>query len=113
MAPMGGAKITPALAERLRGCAPASPVDVVVEMCPAPPPAPSLSRGERVHAIRESFEAAVAPVADAVTALGGTVTAAVWLNQTLLVRVPADAVGKLDAIDAVQRIDVPHPVEKD
>jgi hypothetical protein len=110
---MSGPKITEALAEKLRRCPAAAPIDVAVEMCPLDPPPSSASRSERIHAIRESFEAAVAPVADAVTALGGTVTATVWLNQTLLVRIPADAIDKLDGIDGVQRIDVPHQLQKE
>lgn len=110
---MGEPKITPELAQKLRGCPPASPVEVVVEMCPLAPPEAALSRAERIDALKAGFEAIAQPVAHAVEQLGGEITGMVWLNQTLLIRIPADAVDKLDSVEEIRRIDVPHRIERE
>lgn len=57
---------------------------------------------ERCHEIEER-----------IAALSGEVVGRAWINSTMLVRVPADAVSELEGIDGVQRVDTPHKIERD
>lgn len=110
---MATPKITEALAQKLQASPPASTVEVVVEVQSLGVPAASLPRDARIRALRQDFDAVAAPLAEAIAALGGKVTGTTWLNQTLRASLPATEIAKLDSLDAVQRIDVPHALEPD
>lgn len=104
----GGSKVTPGLAARQASASPEDLIDVVVELRPSPGEA---RRGRAAIDERKSaFERESAPVEEAVRQAGGQVLGAVWLNQTLKVRVPARALDQLSSLAPVQALDVPRPL---
>jgi hypothetical protein len=52
-----------------------------------------------------------APVKTAINGLGGEVVGFVWLNRTILAKVPAYQIRELANIDNVHLIDLPHSLQ--
>lgn len=71
----------------------------------------SLSRNEKIEAMKNAFTRNVAPVEEAVRKVGGEVTGHAWINQTVRARIPADRVRELSEHEHVAVLDAPHPIE--
>jgi hypothetical protein len=111
-APEPPAKVAPRLAERLGTTPPPEPVEVVIELAGGPPPA-SGSRAERMAAARSSFARDLDAVRKTITAAGGEVLDAVWLNRTVRGRVPAGGIPAVAAAEGVAVVDLPRRIEPD
>jgi hypothetical protein len=66
-----------------------------------------------VPALQASFAERAAPVEAAVADLGGEVVDRAWINSTLRVKIPADALPKLSAVPGVTALDAPRPLTED
>lgn len=110
----GLTELAPGLAKRIADAdADADePVEVVIELAGAAPTTTG-SRHERIAAARSAFETDLVPVTAAITAAGGEVLDAAWLNRTVRGSVPAGALGRLAADEHVAVIDLPRPLEPD
>ena len=105
---MSPPKISASLADRLAN-GPEGNVELIVELQPIPPTQIGAgAREEYIATLREAFEREAAPVEAAIQEAGGEVLAGAWLNQTLKVRVPAEKVADLAAIDEVVLLDLPR-----
>ena len=110
---MDAAKLTPDLTTRLTQAAADDVLDVVLELHPQPGPAAAApqSRSERIAVRKETFSHDVAPVEEAIHESGGEVVDRAWINQTVLARVPAQAVEQLSELEKVAALDVPRTLE--
>ncbi len=110
-------KLTPTLAARLRHAEASERVEVILELRPrheaAEVAAQRKSRSERIAAIKEAFARDLDPVEEVVQKVGGEVLGRAWINQTVLVRVPALAVKQLSKLDGVEALDVSRHLESD
>jgi hypothetical protein len=106
---MDAQKVTPALAQRLASAGVGESLVVVIELRPLPPSELDHgSRAERISRLRHVFERQAGVVEAAVAAAGGEVLNTVWLNQSIVVRVSAGALGELTHAEEVRRIDLPR-----
>jgi hypothetical protein len=97
--------ITSDLAARIRAAGSTNLLDVVVEV------GGDLDDASDVITAKQAFSRAAAPVAEAITSLGGEVIDDAWINHTLRARVPARDVSTVARLDSVAGIDVPHTLE--
>ena len=104
------AKLSSRLAERIDSVDESSPVEVIVELHPAAMPTWG-SRQERIAAVKEDFQRELESVAEKITAAGGQVLEAAWLNQTVRTRIPAGEVPRVAEDEAVSSIDLPKALE--
>jgi hypothetical protein len=86
-------------------------LDAVVELTAQAMPAGKLSRGERMAAVKQAFEERASRVEEAVRSAGGEVLGKAWINQTLQVRLPSDALAGLADLDEVCQLDAPRKLE--
>jgi len=100
------------LAERIAQSDEGEPVEVVIELANGHA-LPGGSRQERIAAARTAFEHDLASVEGTITAAGGKVLDAAWLNRTVLGRVPVGALRRIAADEHVAAVDLPRPVEAD
>jgi len=119
------AKLTDQLRARLLATAPEEPVELLAELTATaappttappttePPTTAPPDRAAIIAARRAAFEARLAPLERSVAALGGEVVDHTWLNETLRVRLPAGQVAQLAALDPVERLDLPQPIQPD
>lgn len=107
-------KISKQLNDRLEKTNASDLLDVVIELRGRVEAATeSLSRNEKIAALKEAFTRNVAPVEDAVGRIGGVVTGQAWINQTVRARVPADRVRELSEHEQIKVLDAPHPIERE
>ena len=100
------ANMSPELEQRAQGGADEL-LDVVLELQQDAP------GDDSADALREQFSHTKAPVAEAISQLGGTVTDEAWINATMRARVPVRALKALADLDAVRAMDVPHRITPD
>ena len=111
-------KLSSTLSERLDAADASDVLEVVVELQrpegpTAAPAAGAQSRSAEIAARKEAFSQKMTPVEEAVRSLGGEVTGAAWINQTIRARVPACGVKELCQRQEVAAIDLPHPIKPD
>jgi hypothetical protein len=107
---MGDArKVTSALEADVERHGSGDPIDVVVELTPAPSPA-SGSRGERIAQARSAFERQADSVRRMIVDAGGEVLGSAWINQTLRTRLPKQLLEQLVLDDRVARLDVTRAI---
>jgi hypothetical protein len=91
-------------------------VEVVVEVGKkagaAAEPA-SGDRDQRIAALKKDFSLCVEPIERAIESSGGTVLDRAWINQSLKVRLPREAVEALGERDDVARVDTPRSLRPD
>ncbi len=112
---MNFSKISPQLTERLREAARQEVLEVVVELAvelatEAAQPPTSQSRATAIASRRDSFRRQAQPVERLVEAAGGEVGARAWIQQTLQIKLPALAIGRLSDLEDVVAIDLPHSI---
>ena len=107
-------KISEKLTEQLKGMSASDLLDVIIELHPhdeSAAAASTLSRNEKVAALKDAYTRNAAPIEEAVRKIGGEVTGHAWINQTVRARVPADRVRELSEHERVAVLDAPHPIE--
>ena len=93
-------------------------LDVVLELA-QPDAAPSAggdrgpSRAERIAQQKASFEAAAEPVKAIVRQAGGSVEGEAWINCTIKARIPTRAIERLQEVDSIIAIDLPHRLDRE
>jgi hypothetical protein len=91
-------------------------VDIVVEVgrtAGAPSEETSGDRTQRIAALKRDFSAVAEPIERAIARFGGTVLDRAWINQSLKVRLPREAVEALGERDDVARVDMPRSLRPD
>jgi hypothetical protein len=107
-------KISDKLSEKIKGTSASDLLDVIIELHPHADSAAAtetLSRSEKIAALKGAYARNVAPVEEAVRQAGGEVTGHAWINQTVRARVPADRVRELSEHERIAVLDAPHPIE--
>ena len=112
---MDGSKLTKELRERLEHVPGDSIVEVIVEINGGESESlrAGVSRGEQIATRRRQFLETVAPVERQIHSIGGEVIDHAWVNQTLLVRVPAGSVDQLTESDCVASVDAPARLRRE
>jgi hypothetical protein len=70
-------------------------------------------RAQRIAAMKASFSVSAEPIERAIESSGGTVIDRAWINQSLKVRLPREAVEALGERDDVARVDTPRSLRPD
>jgi hypothetical protein len=93
-------------------------LDVVLEL--AQPDASPEARGdrgpnraERIAHQKASFEAAAEQVKAVVRQAGGSVEGEAWINCTIKARIPTRAIERLQEVEAIIVIDLPHRLDRE
>jgi hypothetical protein len=102
-------KVTSALEADVERRSNGEPIDVVVELTPAPSPS-SGSRGERIAQARSAFERQADAVRRMIVEAGGEVLGSAWINQTLRTRLPKAVLEQLALDERVARLDVTRAI---
>jgi hypothetical protein len=118
MSPEG--KTMPKLSSDLRQQLAATPeghsVEVVVEVgkkAGAPSEEATGDRAQRIAALKKDFSLCAEPIERAIERFGGMVLDRAWINQSLKVRLPREAVEALGERDDVARVDTPRSLRPD
>ena len=62
---------------------------------------------------RARFDEQCRLLAPHIAALGGEIVNQAWINSTVLVRLPGDALRELEKVAGVQRVDTPHRITRE
>jgi hypothetical protein len=109
---MNTSKLSPSLSERLEHAGGDESIDLVVELRPlSTEQTDASSRGERIASLRGAFQREAAPVEAAIRAAGGEVLNGIWINRTILARIPTEFVTCMAELDGVFALDLPRPAE--
>ncbi|MFY9826062.1 MAG: hypothetical protein WAM82_32140 [Thermoanaerobaculia bacterium] len=108
-------KLSPDLRQQLAATPEGHAVEVVVEVGrkAGAEEAASGDRAQKIAAMKQSFSLSAAPIERAVESSGGTVLDRAWINQSLKVRLPREAVEALGERDDVERVDTPRSLRPD
>jgi hypothetical protein len=109
-------KLSSDLLQQLAATPEGHSVEVVVEVgrkAGAPPEDLSGDRAQKIAAMKESFSVSAEPIERAIERSGGTVLDRAWINQSLKVRLPREAVEALGERDDVARVDTPRSLRPD
>ena len=108
------AVISEKLAEELEKRESSEVLEVILELRPrASSTKEASSRTEKIAALKEAFNRAVAPLEEVLRKLGGEVTQRAWINYTLRARVPAERLKELAEHEEIAVVDVPHRLTPD
>src|SRR4051794_31474715 len=109
-------KLSSDLRQRLAATPEGHSVEVVVEVGKkagaASEPA-SGDRAQKIAAMKQSFSVSSEPIERAIESSGGTVIDRAWINQSLKVRLPREAVEALSEREDVERVDMPRTIKPD
>lgn len=111
---MQSTKVTPKLAAQLERLHPSEMFELILELDPRffrIEESTSSSRMEKIACQKAAFNSAVAPIDIAIRQVGGEVTGAAWINQTLRVRVPVTAIKKLAEMEIIASLDTANSLE--
>ena len=107
-------KVTANLRQRLAATREGDSLEVVVEVgkkaAAEPPPG---DRAQKIAAMKQSFSVSAEPIEKAIESSGGTVIDRAWINQSLKVRLPREAVEALSEREDVERVDTPRSIQPD
>ncbi len=107
-------KLSSDLRQQLAATAEGHSVEVVVEVgrkaAVAAGPAPG-DRAQKIAALKQSFSISAEPIERAIVSSGGTVIDRAWINQSLKVRLPREAVEALSEREDVDRVDTPRTIK--
>ena len=108
-------KCTPALRQTAICAAPEDTLSVVLEVKePQTAAVPSTgSRAEKIQSRKAFFASAAQPLRETIERLGGEVLGEAWLNSTMSVKIPKQALEILSKEDSVQSIDTGHVVARE
>ena len=107
-------KLTSNLRQQLAATPKGHSVEVVVEVgkkaASEPPPG---DRAQKIAAMKQSFSVSSEPIERAIESSGGKVIDRAWINQSLKVRLPREAVEALSEREDVERVDTPRTIRPD
>lgn len=109
-------KLSSDLRQRLAATPKGHSVEVVVEVGKKAGGAaepPSGDRAQKIAAMKQSFSVSAEPIERAIESSGGTVIDRAWINQSLKVRMPREAVEALGEREDVERVDTPRTIKPD
>lgn len=106
-------KLSSALRRQLAATPEGQLVEVVVEVGQKVAAPASGSRDQKIAALKQEFSASAGPIERAIELSGGKVLDRAWLNQSLKVCLPRDAVEALGEREDVERVDTPRPLASD
>ncbi len=107
-------KLTSDLRQQLAATPKGHSVEVVVEVgkkAAAEPPAGD--RAQKIAAMKRSFSVSAEPIERAIESSGGKVIDRAWINQSLKVSLPREAVEALSEREDVERVDTPRSIQPD
>jgi hypothetical protein len=108
-------KLSSDLRQQLAATPKGHSVEVVVEVGKkaGAAEAPSGDRAQKIAAMKQSFSVSSEPIERAIESSGGTVIDRAWINQSLKVRLPREAVEALSEREDVERVDTPRTIKPD
>lgn len=111
---MANDKWSQRLKEYAAAAGPDNHLSVVLELNQTASKTPSDgSPTQRMQQLRQSFEEQAKEMKKAIESMGGQVTGEAWLNATISAKLPPKALEAIGREENVQRIDVPHLLERE
>ena len=94
---------------------PANHVEVVIELNPVAKAFSNsnLLRSEKIALVKQDFMKEFEPVEKLILEQGGDILGAVWLNQTIKAKLPANSLEQIAQLKEIKAIDLPQPLTND